>query len=77
MTTLEDIHIVNLRNNIIEGARSLKCRCKELLQRIRSVKLRNTEEYRDNCAERARLYGILDACIDYLAEEEREDSDGR
>ena len=83
--TAEQEYQQRYREVITNGARRhvhdyvllLKAHAKELLQRIRSVELRNPEEYRVNCAERARLVGILDACIDFLADEEREDSDGR
>jgi len=71
MLTLEDHKVISLRNQVHAYAVSLKTCCAELLQRIRSVRLRDPNEYRRNCSERERLEGLLDTLIDFLAAEEQ------
>ena len=79
--TIEELTISRLRTEVHKDARSLKTSCKELLQKVRTVQLRDPDEYRQNCEERARLEGVLDCLIDYLADEDRamneEDGHGR
>jgi len=75
MNTIQEISTGILRNDILKDVRSLKCHIKELLQKIRSVRVREAEEYRQNIDEQTRLTGLLDALIDYLTEEDRLDKE--
>ena len=75
MNTIQEISTGILRNDILKDVRSLKCHIKELLQKIRSIRVREAEEYRVNVDEQARLTGLLDALIDYLTEENRLDKE--